>query len=148
MAIHNEGPRAPNAGPSAQLLLTKEESMRNLTNHTQRVHDGAAAKDRRVSKSSAPRSARSLRADAAPPSSPASLLGIDADGTPIVPARRVGRRDNDLLIVDRCAFGEHSHVHGACGKGSPFGAGDGYRTADCGGGEYCVREVAANEVAA
>lgn len=61
---------------------------------------------------------------------------------PTVRAVRVTKfSDNDLLLVRRCPFCTRRHTHGACGKGSPFGAGNGPRLAHCGQGTYRVREV-------
>lgn len=51
--------------------------------------------------------------------------------------------ENDLLLVRRCPFCGDSHLHGAHGKDSPHGAGDGPRLAHCGAGDYDVHEVAA-----
>jgi hypothetical protein len=53
---------------------------------------------------------------------------------PVVSARRVSARDNDLLVV-RCPFCGRDHVHGAGGKGSPRGSGDGHRMAHCSGAD-------------
>ena len=49
---------------------------------------------------------------------------------PIVIAKRVPKRDNDLLRIT-CPFCGRRHTHGAVGKGSPIGAGDGHRAAHC-----------------
>lgn len=60
----------------------------------------------------------------------ATVLGYE-DDIPIVAAVRDRRYpDNDLLIVT-CPFCAETHVHGACGKDSPRGFGDGHRVADC-----------------
>ena len=65
---------------------------------------------------------------------------------PIVLARRVSTRDNDLLVIT-CPYCGDEHSHGACGRGSAFGAGDGHREAHCVKGSpnpgYILREVAA-----
>lgn len=70
-------------------------------------------------------------------------------------AVRVRGRSNDLLVVQHCPYqcGALEHVHGACGIGSAFGAGDGHRVAHCADLDdqsrgYFVIEIASFESAA
>ena len=107
--------------------------MRNLTSHAKTRQHGVL-KDRRA-KNYARRPTRPLRADSAPRSRP-------FDATPVVEARRITiHPDNDLLELT-CPFCLTVHRHGACGKGSPLGAGDGLALAHCSLGSYDIREVA------
>jgi hypothetical protein len=50
----------------------------------------------------------------------------DVDGTPILPAFRIGRQ-----LVVYCRDCRGPHYHGSVGP--DFGAGDGHRVAHCGG---------------
>jgi hypothetical protein len=71
-------------------------------------------------------------------------MNASIDSPPVVAARRVRTLpDNDLLVIRRCPFCGREHRHGAGGKNSPLGSGDGPRLAHCGAGEYDVKEAAA-----
>ena len=50
---------------------------------------------------------------------------------PVVRARRDRSLPGNDLLVITCPYCGKTHTHGACGKGSPRGAGDGHREAHC-----------------
>lgn len=59
----------------------------------------------------------------------AKILGHQMD-IPVVASFRVKGWDNDILCFV-CPFCGEEHIHGACGKDSPFGYGDGHRLKHC-----------------